>query len=126
MEVTYIGTDENGLVKINELEAAITDKTCLISVLIASNETGAVQDIKKISEIARKHNVYIHSDGAQAIGKMKVDVQDLDVDYFTWSAHKFHGPKGVGGIFVKAGAPYCTQIHGAKNVMGGKEVKPFQ
>jgi cysteine desulfurase len=120
MEVTYIGTDENGLVKINELEEAITDKTCLISVLMASNETGAIQDIKKISEIARKHGVYIHSDGAQAIGKMKVDVQDLDVDYFTWSAHKFHGPKGVGGIFVKAGVPYATQIHGAKNVMGGK------
>jgi cysteine desulfurase len=64
--------------------------------------------------------VFFHSDGAQAIGKMRVDVQDLGVDYFTWSAHKFHGPKGVGGIFVKAGAPYCTQIHGAKNVMGGK------
>lgn len=120
MEVTYIGTDENGLVKLDELEAAITDRTCLVSVLTASNETGAIQDIKKISVICKKHDVFFHSDGAQAIGKMKVDVQDLGVDYFTWSAHKFHGPKGVGGIYVKAGAPYCTQIHGAKNVMGGK------
>lgn len=120
MEVTYIGTDENGLVKIDELENAITENTCLISVLTASNETGAIQDIKAISKIAKKHDVYFHSDGAQAFGKLKVDVQELGVDYFTWSAHKFHGPKGVGGIYVKENAPYCTQIHGAKNVMGGK------
>jgi cysteine desulfurase len=120
MDVTYIGTDSNGLVKIDELEAAITDKTCLISVLTASNETGAIQDIKAISEIAKKNGVYFHSDGAQAIGKLKVDVQELGVDYFTWSAHKFHGPKGVGGLYVKGGVPYTTQIHGAKNVMGGK------
>lgn len=120
MDVTYVGTDENGLVKVSEIEAAITEKTCLISVLIASNETGAIQDIKAISEIAKKHNVYFHSDGAQAIGKMKVDLQDLGVDYFTFSAHKFHGPKGVGALYVKANAPYVTLIHGAKNVMGGK------
>jgi len=120
MDVTYVGTDENGLVKVSEIEAAITEKTCLISVLTASNETGAVQDIKAISEVAKKHNVYFHSDGAQAIGKMKVDLQDLGVDYFTFSAHKFHGPKGVGGLYVKAKAPYVTLIHGAKNVMGGK------
>jgi len=120
MEVTYIGTDANGLIKMDELEAAITDKTALISVLMASNETGAIQDIKAVSAIAKKHDVYFHSDGAQAFGKIKVDVQDLGVDYFTWSAHKFHGPKGVGGLYVKGGVPYTTLIHGAKNVMGGK------
>jgi len=120
MDVTYVGTDENGLVKINEIEEAITENTCLITVLIASNETGAIQDIKKISEIAKKNNVFVHTDGAQAIGKMKVDVRELGVDYFTCSAHKFHGPKGVGLMYVKAGAPYTTLIHGAKNVMGGK------
>ena len=120
MDVTYVGTDANGLVKVSEIEAAITEKTCLISVLIASNETGAIQDIKAISEIAKKHNVFFHSDGAQAISRMKVDVTELGVDYFSFSAHKFHGPKGVGGLFVKGGAPYNTLIHGAKNVMGGK------
>ena len=120
MDVTYVGTDENGLVKINEIEEAITENTCLITVLIASNETGAIQDIKKIAEIAKKNNVFVHTDGAQAIGKMKVDVRELGVDYFTCSAHKFHGPKGVGLMYVKAGAPYTTLIHGAKNVMGGK------
>jgi len=119
MEVTYIGTDENGLVKPNEIEAAITDKTALISVLMASNETGAIQDIKAISQIAKKHNIYLHSDGAQAIGKIKVDVQDMGVDYFTFSSHKFHGPKGVGGLFVKNNAPYQNLIHGG-NQMGSK------
>jgi cysteine desulfurase len=120
MEVTYIGTDENGLVKPNEIEAAITDKTALISVLMASNETGAIQDIKAISQIAKKHNIYLHSDGAQAIGKLRVDLKELGVDYFTSSAHKFHGPKGIGGLFIKENAPFVPLIHGAKNVMGGK------
>ena len=120
MDVTYVGTDVNGLVNIKEIEEAITDKTCLISVLIASNETGAIQDIKEIAAIAKKHNVYMHSDGAQAISRMKVDVTDLGVDYFSFSAHKFHGPKGVGGLYVKGGAPYTPLIHGAKNIMGGK------
>ena len=120
MDVTYVGTDANGLVKVSEIEAAITPKTCLITVLMASNETGAIQDIKAISEVAKKHNVRFHTDGAQAIGKMKVDLVDLGVDYFTFSAHKFHGPKGIGGMFIKGGAPYTTLIHGSKNVMGGK------
>jgi len=120
MDVTYVGTDVNGLVNIKEIEEAITDKTCLISVLIASNETGAIQDIKEISAIAKKHDVYMHSDGAQAISRMKVDVTDLGVDYFSFSAHKFHGPKGVGGLYVKGGVPYTPLIHGAKNIMGGK------
>ncbi len=120
MDITYVGTDTNGLIKVSEIEDAITDKTCLISVLIASNETGAIQDIKGIVEMAKKHNVRVHTDGAQAIGKMKVDMIDLGVDYFTFSAHKFHGPKGVGGMFIKDGAPFTALIHGAKNVMGGK------
>jgi cysteine desulfurase len=120
MEVTYLGTNEDGIISLEELENAITDKTALITVLTASNETGAIQPIKEISEIAKKHNVPFHSDGAQAIGKIKVDLQDLGVDYFTWSAHKFHGPKGVGGLFVKAKAPFNPLIHGSKNIMGGK------
>jgi cysteine desulfurase len=120
MEVTYLGTNEDGIISLEELENAITDKTALITVLTASNETGAIQPIKEISQIAKKHNVPFHSDGAQAIGKIKVDLQDLGVDYFTWSAHKFHGPKGIGGLFVKAKAPFNPLIHGSKNIMGGK------
>lgn len=120
MDVTYIGTDSNGIVKLDDLKAAITDRTALITVLTASNETGAIQPIKDISKIARAAGVPFHTDGAQAIGKIKVDLTDMDVDYFTWSAHKFHGPKGVGGLFIKKGAPFTPLIHGAKNVMAGK------
>jgi cysteine desulfurase len=119
MEVTYIYTDENGRVNPKDIENAIRDDTALISVLFASNESGAIQPIKEISEIAKKYNIPFHSDGAQAIGKAEVNVRELGVDYFTFSAHKFHGPKGVGALYVKEGAPYVNLIHGG-NQMGGK------
>ncbi|WP_457564287.1 cysteine desulfurase family protein [Caminibacter sp.] len=119
MEVTYLYTDENGRIDVKELESAIRDDTALISVLFASNESGAIQPIREIAEIAKKYKIPFHCDGAQAIGKAKVNVRELGVDYFTFSAHKFHGPKGVGGLYVKAGAPYENLIHGG-NQMGGK------
>lgn len=120
MEVTYLDTNENGLVSIEDLKAAITPKTALVSVLFASNETGAIQPIKDMARVCRSANVPFHTDAAQAIGKIKVDLIDLDIDYFTFSGHKFHGPKGVGGLYIKANAPYVPLIHGSKNVMGGK------
>lgn len=120
MEVTYLGTDENGLISLEKLKEAITDKTALVSVLYASNETGAIQPIKEIARMCQAAGIPVHTDAAQAIGKIKVDLQDLGVNYFTWSAHKFHGPKGIGGLYVKAKSPYVTHIHGSKNVMGGK------
>jgi len=119
MEVTYLRTDENGRVNPKNIENAIREDTALISVLFASNESGAIQPIKEIGEIARKHNIPFHCDGAQAIGKVKVNVRELGVDYFTFSAHKFHGPKGVGGLYVREGAPFVNLIHGG-NQMGGK------
>jgi cysteine desulfurase len=119
MEVTYLPTDENGRVNPADIENAIREDTALISVLFASNESGAIQPVKEISEIAKKHNIPFHCDGAQAIGKAEVNVRDLGVDYFTFSAHKFHGPKGVGALYVKEGAPYVNLIHGG-NQMGGK------
>ena len=120
MEVTYLPTNKDGLIDINELKDAITDKTALVSVLFASNETGAIQPIKDIAKICQAANVPFHTDGAQAIGKIKVDLRSLGVDYFSCSAHKFHGPKGVGFLYVKNKAPYEPLIHGAKNIMGGK------
>ena len=119
MEVTYLKTDENGRINPKDVENAIRDDTALISVLFASNESGAIQPIKEISEIARKYNIPMHCDGAQAIGKAKVNVRELGVDYFTFSAHKFHGPKGIGGLYVRKGAPYVNLIHGG-NQMGSK------
>ncbi len=119
MEVTYLRSDENGRVNPKDVENAIREDTALISVLFASNESGAIQPIKKISEIAKKYNIPFHCDGAQAIGKVKVNVRDLGVDYFTFSAHKFHGPKGIGGLYVRKGAPFINLIHGG-NQMGGK------
>ena len=120
MEVTYLRTDENGRINLKDLENAIREDTALISVLFASHESGAIQPIREIGEIARKYNIPFHCDGAQGIGKAKINVRDLGVDYFTFSAHKFHGPKGVGGLFIKAKAPFEALIHGSKNVMGGK------
>lgn len=119
MEATYLRTDENGRISLSELEEAIREDTALITILTASNESGSIQPIKEIVEIAKKHAIPVHSDGAQAIGKIPVDVQDLGVDYFTFSAHKFHGPKGIGVLYVKNGAPYVNLIHGG-NQMGGK------
>jgi cysteine desulfurase len=120
MDVTYLGTDENGLVSLDALKEAITEKTALVSVLYASNETGAIQPIKEIAKICQEAGIPVHTDAAQAIGKIKINLQDLGVNYFTWSAHKFHGPKGIGGLYVKAKSPYTPIIHGSKNVMGGK------
>jgi len=120
MEVTYLDTNEQGLVSVDSLRSAMTEKTALVSVLFASNETGAIQPIKEMARACRDMSIPFHTDAAQAIGKVKVDLQDLGVDYFTFSGHKFHGPKGVGGLFIKANAPYVPLIHGSKNVMGGK------
>lgn len=119
MEVTYLRTDENGRVNPKEVENAIREDTALISVLFASNESSAIQPIREISKIAKKYNIPFHSDGAQAIGKVKVNLKELGVDYFTFSAHKFHGPKGVGGLYVRNGAPFVNLIHGG-NQMGSK------
>ncbi len=120
MEVTYLGTDSNGLVSTLELKNALRPTTALVTILTASNETGAIQPIKEMAKIAHEAGVPFHTDGAQAIGKIKVDLEDMRVDYFTWSAHKFHGPKGIGGLFIKSKAPFIPLIHGSKNVMGGK------
>ena len=115
-EVTYLDVDEYGVVDPKAVEAAITDKTILISIMTANNEIGAIEPIAEIAKIAKAHKVIFHTDAVQAIGHMKIDVQELGVDMLSLSAHKFHGPKGVGALYIRNGIRIDNLIHG-----GGQE-----
>ncbi|MDO5397299.1 MAG: cysteine desulfurase NifS [bacterium] len=115
-EVTYLDVDCEGRVDPAAVEAAITDKTILISIMTANNEIGTIEPIKEIAEIAKKHKVIMHTDAVQAIGHMPVDVGELGVDMLSLSAHKFHGPKGVGVLYIRNGVRIENLIHG-----GGQE-----
>jgi len=115
-EVTYLDVDEYGFVKPEEVEAAIKDNTILISIMTANNEIGVIEPIKEIAAIAKKHKVIFHTDAVQAIGHMKINVQELGIDMLSLSAHKFHGPKGVGMLYIRNGIKIDNLIHG-----GGQE-----
>ncbi|MCK4776797.1 MAG: aminotransferase class V-fold PLP-dependent enzyme, partial [Actinomycetia bacterium] len=103
IKVSYISNDRMGYVNIDELEAAITPETTLITIIYANNEIGTIQDIKRINEIAVKHNILMHTDSVQAVGKILLNVKDLGVDFLSISGHKLHGPKGTGVLYVKKG-----------------------
>lgn len=115
-EVTYLDVDEYGFVSPESVEEAITDKTVLISIMTANNEIGTIEPIKEIAEVAKKHKVIFHTDAVQAIGHMPVNVQELGVDMLSLSAHKFHGPKGVGMLYIRNGIRIDNLVHG-----GGQE-----
>ena len=107
-----IGVDETGKIDLREFEEKISDKTGLVSIMMANNEIGTIQDIKAISRIAREHGTLVHTDAVQALGKVPVDARELDVDFMSFSGHKLYGPKGIGGLYTRRGSPYCTLIHG--------------
>jgi cysteine desulfurase len=100
-DVSYLGVGKTGLVDLKELESAITDKTCLISIMAVNNEIGTIQPLKEIGAICRKKNVYFHCDAAQAYGKIPLNVEEMNIDLMSISAHKIYGPKGVGALYVR-------------------------
>ena len=116
--VRFLGVDRCGKVDLEQLEGAITDRTGLVSVMMANNEIGTVQDVKEIAAIAHGHGALFHTDAVQAVGKIPVDVRDLDVDFLTFSAHKIYGPKGVGALYVRKGVPFCPLIRGGHQEKG--------
>ncbi|KZB62607.1 MULTISPECIES: IscS subfamily cysteine desulfurase [Thalassospira] len=100
-KVTYLGVKENGLIDLEELKAAITDETALVSVMGVNNEIGVIQPLKEIGTICRERKVFFHTDCAQAVGKIDLDVEDMNIDLMSISGHKIYGPKGIGALFVR-------------------------
>jgi len=117
-KVTYLPINSEGLIEAQSVKDVITSKTALVSVMWANNETGAIFPVEEIGEICAEHNVLFHTDAVQAIGKLPVSVQAFNVDYLTFSAHKFHGPKGVGALYMKKGRELSPLFHGGSQ-MGG-------
>ena len=117
-EVTYLPVSKDGLVDPEDVKKAITDKTILISIMHASNEIGTIQPIKEIGKIAREKKIYFHSDAVQTFGHLHINVDELNVDLLSVSAHKLCGPKGIGILYVRKGTKIVSFIHG-----GGQERK---
>lgn len=111
-EVTYVEVDENGRVKLDELEAAIRPDTILISVMAANNEIGTIQPLEEIGKIAKKHDILFHTDAVQAFGHIPLDVEKMNIDMLSASGHKIHGPKGVGLLYIRKGVKIRSFIHG--------------
>lgn len=117
-EITLLNVHENGIINPSELEKAITDKTCLVTIMFANNEIGTIQPIEEIGKICKKHNVIFHTDAVQAAGHIKIDVKKLNIDMLSLSAHKFHGPKGAGVLYSRNGIALSNIIEGGAQERG--------
>lgn len=115
-EVTYLDVNEEGLVDVDKLKAAIKDDTILVSIMFANNEIGTIQPIKEIGEICKEKKIIFHTDAVQAIGHIPVDVKEMNIDLLSLAAHKIYGPKGVGALYIRKGIKIDNLIHG-----GGQE-----
>ncbi len=117
-DVTYLPVDEYGMISLEQLEKAITDKTILITIMFANNEIGTIQSIKEIGALAKQNGVYFHTDAVQAIGNVPIDVNECNIDLLSLSAHKFHGPKGIGALYVRKGVKIHTFVQGGAQERG--------
>ena len=111
-EVTYLDVDENGLVKLDQLKAAIRPDTILISVMFANNEIGTIEPIKEIGEIAKEHGIIFHTDAVQAYGQVPINVDECHIDMLSASGHKLNGPKGIGFLYIRTGFKLRSFVHG--------------
>ncbi|NLD33921.1 MAG: cysteine desulfurase NifS [Clostridiales bacterium] len=116
--VTYLPVDEYGRVTAEQVEAAITDQTILITIMAANNEIGTLMPIGQIAQVAKKHKVLFHTDAVQALGAVPVDVEAWGIDLLSLSAHKFHGPKGVGLLYIRKGTRIDNLVHGGAQERG--------
>lgn len=116
VDVTYVDVDENGILKLDQLEKAIRPDTILISIMFANNEIGTMQPIKEIGAIAKKYSILFHTDAVQAYGQVPIDVNEMNIDMLSASAHKLNGPKGIGLLYIRKGVKIRSLIHG-----GGQE-----
>lgn len=126
-EVTLLDVGEKGLIDPKQVEEAIKDTTCLVSIMYANNEIGTIEPIKEIGEICKAKGVLFHTDAVQAVGHLKINVKDENIDMLSCSAHKFHGPKGVGFLYSKVSIPLVNVIEGGaqeKGKRGGTENMP--
>lgn len=111
-EVTYVNVDEYGVVRLDELEAAVRPDTILISVMAANNEIGTIQPLKEIGALAKKNGILFHTDAVQAYGHIPLNVDELGIDMLSASGHKFHGPKGIGFLYIRKGVRIGSFVHG--------------
>ncbi len=119
VELTILDVNSEGVVTAQQLRDVMSDDVALVSVMVANNETGMIFPTKELAAIAHEYGALFHSDGVQAVGKIPINVQDLGVDFLSFSAHKFHGPKGVGGLYIKDSQPLSSLLHGGEH-MGGR------
>ena len=117
-EVTLLDVHEDGLVRVEELEAAIREDTCLVTVMFANNEIGTIQPIHQIGQVCKEHGVIFHTDAVQAMGHLPIDVKEDNIDLLSASAHKFHGPKGIGFLYVRKGIRLTNLIEGGAQERG--------
>lgn len=117
-DITYIDVDENGILKVDDLEKAIRPDTILISIMFANNEIGTIQPIKEIGQIAHQRGVLFHTDAVQAYGQVPIDVEECHIDMLSASGHKLNGPKGIGFLYIKKGVKIRSYVHGGQQERG--------